>query len=139
MGCGVAVRIRRFLLMKKICVYCNQEFEIPSRQGGMNRKVCFECVPDGLEKNDRLKLERSIIRKIVNKEKSQRGCDICGYNKCPTALEWHHTGDNKNFNPGDILRKGTVQSLQDYRKETEQCILVCANCHREIHWELDEE
>ena len=124
--------------MKKICVYCNQEFEIPSRQGGMNRKVCYNCVPDGLTKNERAKLERTLIRNIINQQKLNRGCDLCGYNKCPSALEWHHTGDTKNFNPGDVLHKGTVACLEQYNKEIEQCILVCANCHREIHWQLNE-
>ena len=124
--------------MKKICVYCNKEFEIIPRQGGMNRKVCYNCVPDGLEKNERTKLERILIRNIVYKEKIERGCDICGYNKCPTALEWHHTGDTKNFNPGDLTNIGTATSLEKYREEVKKCILVCANCHREIHWTLKE-
>lgn len=121
--------------MKKICIYCKKEFEVIARQGGMNRKVCYDCIPEGLEKNERTKLERNLIRQIINKEKISRGCNICGYNKCPTALEWHHTGDNKNFNPGDILRKGTITSFQQYQEETKKCILLCANCHREIHWQ----
>lgn len=123
--------------MKKICAYCKKEFEIIPRQGGMNRKVCYNCVPDNLEKNERAKLERSIIRNILNKEKIERGCDICGYNKCPTALEWHHIENNKDFSPGDISKIGTVSSLEKYREETKKCILVCANCHREIHWNLE--
>ena len=105
----------------------------------MNRKVCYECVPSNLTKSERGKIERIIIHNIINKEKIERGCDICGYNKCPTALEWHHTGDDKNFNPSDILRKGTIACLEHYKEETKQCILVCANCHREIHWQLNKE
>ena len=124
--------------MKKICVYCQKEFEVISRQGGMNRKVCYECIPDGLEKGDRQKRERAIIRQKINQQKVKRGCDICGYNKCPTALEWHHENDNKNFNPGDII-KGTAVSFEKYQQEVDKCILVCANCHREIHWQLDKE
>lgn len=124
--------------MKKICVYCQKEFEVIPRQGGMNRKVCYECIPDGLEKGDRQKRERAIIRQKINQQKVKRGCDICGYNKCPTALEWHHENDNKNFNPGDII-KGTAVSFEKYQQEVDKCILVCANCHREIHWQLDKE
>lgn len=104
----------------------------------MNRKVCYECIPDGLEKGDRQKRERAIIRQKINQQKVKRGCDICGYNKCPTALEWHHENDNKNFNPGDII-KGTAVSFEKYQQEVDKCILVCANCHREIHWQLDKE
>lgn len=139
LGARGAVQIRHIRFMKKICVYCGKEFEIPARQGGMNRKVCYDCVPDGLSKNERNKIERDIIHKIIQTEKLARGCDICGYNKCPAALEWHHTGDDKNFNPSDVLRKGTVAGLEHYKKETEQCILVCSNCHREIHWKENKE
>ena len=120
--------------MKKICVYCNKEFEIIPARGGMNRMACYDCIPQGLEKNERTKLERKIIRAIIDKEKIKRGCDICGYNKCPAALEWHHEGNDKEFNPGDIIKAGTSKSLEIYRKETQKCILVCSNCHREIHW-----
>lgn len=124
--------------MKKICVYCQKEFEIIPRRGGMNRKVCYECISDGLEKGERQKRERAIIRQRINQQKIDRGCDICGYNKCPTALEWHHENDDKNFNPGDII-KGTAVSFEKYQQEVDKCILVCANCHREIHWQLDKE
>ena len=102
----------------------------------MNRKVCYDCIPDGLEKSERTRRERALIRKIINANKVKRGCDICGYNKCPTALEWHHDKDDKYFNPGDII-KGTAVSYDKYVQETNKCMLLCANCHREIHWEQE--
>ena len=39
---------------------------------------------------------------------------ICGYNKYPGAFNLHHIYGDKSFGIGD------------------KCILVCANCHREI-------
>lgn len=58
-------------------------------------------------------------------------CQICGYNKCLDALEFHHVDkDNKNEEPTYII---THWSWERAKIELEKCILVCSNCHREIH------
>jgi hypothetical protein len=58
-------------------------------------------------------------------------CICCGYNKCPGALEFHHTDpDGKDFS---ISNKGVTRSWEKIKKEIDKCVLVCANCHREIH------
>ena len=58
-------------------------------------------------------------------------CQICGYNKCPQALEFHHLSPNgKDFGISD---KGYTRSWAKVQNEIDKCILVCANCHREIH------
>ncbi len=56
-------------------------------------------------------------------------CQICGYNKCPGALDLHHFNGKKDFGIGD---KGYTRSWERIKKELDKCILVCANCHREI-------
>ncbi len=75
-------------------------------------------------KNFRIRLkERSVY---VMGEK----CQCCGYNKCITALEFHHLDPlKKDFSFGD----NTNRSWQNTKEELKKCILVCANCHREIH------
>jgi hypothetical protein len=56
-------------------------------------------------------------------------CVICGYNKCPDALDFHHVNpDEKDFNIS-----GGTKSFESLKPELDKCILVCANCHREIH------
>lgn len=58
-------------------------------------------------------------------------CQICGYNKCIRALEFHHLNPNeKDFT---ISPSCSYQSLEQLKSEASKCILVCANCHREIH------
>lgn len=60
-------------------------------------------------------------------------CEICGYNKCISALEFHHLDPlQKEFNIN-----GDYKSIERAKKEVDKCILVCANCHREIHYEED--
>ena len=58
-------------------------------------------------------------------------CHLCGYERCHEALEFHHLDpDGKDFGISD---KGYTRSWDKIRKELDKCILICANCHREIH------
>ena len=58
-------------------------------------------------------------------------CCICGYDKCSEALDFHHIDKNeKEGQPSYIIMRW---SFERAKKELEKCILVCANCHREIH------
>jgi 5-methylcytosine-specific restriction endonuclease McrA len=58
-------------------------------------------------------------------------CSVCGYNKCLKALEFHHLeSDKKDFG---ISSKGYTRSWDAIKRELDKCILLCANCHREVH------
>ena len=66
---------------------------------------------------------------VVNYKGSR--CKICGYNKCSEALEFHHlSSSGKDFGISD---RGYTRSWAKIKEELDKCILVCANCHREIH------
>ena len=57
-------------------------------------------------------------------------CQICGYNKYVGALDLHHIDSSKkSFSIG---AKGYTRSWEVTKNELDKCILVCANCHREI-------
>jgi len=58
-------------------------------------------------------------------------CEICGYNRCLEALEFHHRDPSKK--DFSISEKGYTRSWKKVRDEIDKCLLVCANCHREIH------
>jgi len=58
-------------------------------------------------------------------------CFLCGYNKCIDALEFHHLDSvKKEFG---VSKDGLTRSWARVQKEIENCILICANCHRELH------
>ncbi|MDT7542376.1 MAG: hypothetical protein QOE33_2280 [Acidobacteriota bacterium] len=58
-------------------------------------------------------------------------CQVCGYEHCIEALEFHHL-DPKQKDFG-ISNKGYTRSWEKVKKEVDKCILLCANCHREVH------
>jgi predicted DNA-binding protein YlxM (UPF0122 family) len=56
-------------------------------------------------------------------------CEICGYNKCASALHFHHLyTDEKDFGVS-----GKSLSFEKLKHEVDKCIMVCSNCHAEIH------
>ena len=58
-------------------------------------------------------------------------CERCGYNKCHVALEFHHLNPDEK----DFTISGKSWSFERLKKEVDKCILVCSNCHKEIHHE----
>ena len=57
-------------------------------------------------------------------------CQICGYNKYHGSLDLHHLNpDQKKF---EIGYRGYTRSWEKVKAELDKCVLVCANCHREL-------
>ncbi len=83
----------------------------------------------------KVKETRRKIKKLLIEYKGGR-CERCGYNKdCPTAYDFHHKNPKeKEFGLG----KSNL-SLEAQKKEVDKCVLLCSNCHREVHYELDME
>ena len=58
-------------------------------------------------------------------------CSLCGYDTCIDALEFHHIDPTqKDFG---ISYKGITRSWDKIKDELDKCVLVCSNCHKEIH------
>ena len=73
---------------------------------------------------------RKKIRKMALEYKGDK-CERCGYTQCMEALEFHHTiSSEKDFS---VSSKGYTRSWKRVKEELDKCILLCANCHREIH------
>lgn len=67
------------------------------------------------------------------KDEFGRKCSICGYNKCMDALQFHHVDPTKKeFSLG--MKRG--RNIETLREELKKCILVCSNCHVEIHYDM---
>lgn len=56
-------------------------------------------------------------------------CEICGYNKCERAMHFHHVNPEEK----EFQISGKSLSFDKLKNESDKCILVCSNCHYEIH------
>jgi 5-methylcytosine-specific restriction endonuclease McrA len=73
---------------------------------------------------------REKVRLMAIEYKGGR-CQVCGYDRCAEALEFHHLDPTKK--DFGISSKGYARSWEKVRKEVDKCFLLCANCHREVH------
>ncbi len=77
-------------------------------------------------------IKRRAIKNALIKLKGGK-CERCGYNKCNRALEFHHLDPTqKDFG----ISKNLNKDFDILKQEISKCILVCSNCHAEIHNEL---
>lgn len=56
-------------------------------------------------------------------------CQICGYDKCVAALDFHHRDPTEK----DPLWNKSW-SIKRLKTELDKCDILCSNCHRELHW-----
>lgn len=112
-------------------------------------KICNSCKKEKPESDFRLRSDRPNTltskckdcsvkyvterRKQAKKEfiKYKGGCcQLCGYNKCDGALEFHHKDPSKkDFQ----INRGASLIFEKVKDELDKCALLCANCHREVH------
>jgi hypothetical protein len=57
-------------------------------------------------------------------------CRLCGYDRCVSALEFHHL-DPMQKRIG-ISAGGLSLAIDVLRAETAKCVLLCSNCHAEV-------
>ena len=60
------------------------------------------------------------------------GCAICGYNKCDAALDFHHVNSKDKTFP--LVVNSITRTNKSIIDEINKCILLCRNCHMEIHY-----
>jgi hypothetical protein len=71
-------------------------------------------------------------RKVKEVLVSEAGgcCRLCGYDRCVSALEFHHLdASTKEFG---VAKNGMARSLERLRAEVRKCVLLCSNCHAEV-------
>lgn len=79
----------------------------------------------------RNKKKRLEIKLALRKRKS-RGCLLCP-EKEVVALDLHHLKD-KVITPSEMILKGW--GLQRVKSEMDKCIVLCANCHRKVTFNI---
>jgi len=99
------------------CRICNKTCKVGPWQ---SKGICSSCRVSDSRRN----------KKTALIEYKGGKCVVCNYNKCQQALQFHHKDPNeKEFAVGNS-RNLNIGKL---KAEVDKCLLVCANCHAEIH------
>jgi 5-methylcytosine-specific restriction endonuclease McrA len=95
------------------------EFRLNS-QGGFR---CLRCRAEAVTRR------RRKVKAILVAE-AGGACAVCGYDRCPGALHFHHVNPaDKNF---ELSAEGFARSIERARAEASKCVLLCSNCHAEV-------
>lgn len=119
----------------RICRECKEE--LPLDDEFKFRKLCDKCRDSGIKGYSYVRKSRKFNKERLAEEIGKSKCKRCGYNTSIEALEFHHLDDTtKNFTISSNMNKAYESLL----KEAKKCIVLCANCHRELHagvWKID--
>ena len=104
-----------------ICSECSREY-LYDRSKGHSKRRCNSCCA-----NVRKEKVKDLALTYLGRE-----CNRCGYKQCAQALHFHHLDPSaKDFTiSGSHTRKWEV-----IQRELDKCILLCANCHAEAHYQ----
>lgn len=107
-----------------ICRHCKEETHdfYPSR---IKNKIysCKKCDAE----QDKI-LRKNIKRKCVEYKGGK--CFVCGYNKFQGSLDFHHVNPKEKDFAISTMKSNSFESL---KQELDKCVLLCKNCHCEVH------
>ena len=112
----------------KVCPKCNSTKELNKQNfyissNGKTHSWCKKC-------NDEVayKKQKELKQRCVDMKGGK--CVFCGYNKYVGSMDFHHTDPNeKEYSISDLR----TYSFDKIKSELDKCILVCRNCHGELH------
>ena len=105
----------------KECAICHRQFINP-KKGEIPGQVCKSCRTN----YRKLKIKTQCVEYLGGK------CEICGYDKNVYVLDFHHKDPSqKDFNISE-----SDSNFEKLKPELDKCMLLCANCHRELHYKL---
>jgi len=141
----------RNLKNRKYCLNCSgfglhNTTQLNFKFKGKRMRICKGC---GilLTKKNTYKIRTLNCKKCFNKKTNEivirhkkeaikilgGKCIRCGFNGNYIVFEFHHPNSNKESSWGKLRNK---KGWKFILKEIKKCQLVCANCHRIIHWEM---
>ena len=108
------------------CIVCGAVLK------GRQTRFCSTTCKNKHHQSYEAQKSRGLARKLELVNAAGGCCTLCGYNKNLAALTFHHIDtDKKNFKLD--MRSLSNRRLEVIRAEAEKCILVCQNCHAELH------
>ena len=102
-----------------ICEDCGRTY-VYYRTKGMTITRCQSCTTS---------FRRHKVKKHLLNLKGGK-CYLCSYSKCLSALDFHHVDEaTKEF----TISHNLFRKLKILEKEVQKCIVLCKNCHAEVH------
>lgn len=133
--------------MLKQCSKCKEwkeeeEFSWKNKEQGKRHSQCKECRRKADKEryaNDPSRRQSvkdvhnnqvQFLKEYIKDVKEYSKCAVCGDDRW-YVLDFHHLRD-KSFTISRKIREGC--SLDTIKEEIAKCIVLCANCHRELHY-----
>ena len=108
------------------CIVCGIVLE------GRQTHFCSTACKNRYHQSYDAQKKRALTRKLELVKEAGGRCVRCGYDRNLAALTFHHIdADEKSFKLD--ARSLSNRRLEAIRPEVEKCILVCQNCHAELH------
>lgn len=112
----------------KLCSNCNTYFTLTHENYYITNRGTFHHYCKLCNKKRALNLQRENKLKAIEYKGGK--CYFCGYNKYYGSLAFHHMDpSNKKYEISENIGK----KFEKLKEELDKCILVCSNCHGELH------
>lgn len=105
--------------------------EIMEATGCYRESVLYVTSKEYRNKNHLDKCRRVKEGMIKLKEAAGGKCSVCGYDRSLYALDFHHLDPAKKER--QVCHQLISKSFKKAEEESKNCVLLCANCHRELH------
>lgn len=108
--------------MQLLCKRCSKEIKPNKKNKIYNKNYCVGCL---------VSVRRNKLKERAIQYKGGK-CQNCGYNKCKRALTFHHLDPSKKtfeLNSNNMF----AMAWKKVEEELNKCILLCSNCHFELH------
>jgi hypothetical protein len=127
--CGIEKNECEFFFKSKIknllhttCKECKRKIDKESYSNNKNNRQ---------EKiRERAIVNRDKLKNYINELKQNSKCSKCG-DKRWYVLDFHHLNDSdKEYNISYLVKQGANKKIKE---ELKKCVILCSNCHRELH------
>lgn len=127
----------------KVCSKCGEikpisEFALNKTKNDGHSSECKSCHKKYRDSHYKINKEyyinksatyRKQRRNEFDRFKSTLKCSICGESR-PWCLDFHHINPSEK----DVEVVKLIESPRKLEEEIKKCVVLCANCHREIHY-----
>lgn len=106
-----------------ICKICHKEYHHKSRREGRNGSTATTCA-SCLGKVKKFNQKKKIVNYLGG------GCYICGIIGSQCIFDNHHIDPSKK----EYRLSRSLKKWETLKKELDKTVLLCANCHAELHF-----